>query len=287
VPTDATPRLAAPEYLAVPRLGAAAGDIPICETEGLIMRALRDIAKEIPVIPYMYRALRNMYFRYQLKSRGTQGVFTETYRSNRFGGKDSVSGPGSDVDQTRIVISTLPALFNELSISTMLDIPCGDFHWMKSVNLNRVHYTGADIVEDLIQKNTEKYARGGVRFQYLNLITDKLPKVDLIFCRDCLVHLSFAHIFLVLDNVCNSQSTYFLTTTFTGRKDNHDIVTGQWRVLNLEVVPFALPKPHRIISEGCTECHGAYDDKALGLWRIEDLRESLWAATMRSLPLLA
>ena len=254
------------------------------ENKGLIMRALRDIAKEIAVIPYMYKALqalRSVYARYKLKSKGIQGVFTETWRSNGFGGKDSVSGPGSDVYQTRIVSSRLPALFSELRIATMLDIPCGDFHWMKSVNLNCVDYTGADIVEQLIQKNTDKYARDGVRFQHLNLITDKLPKVDLVFCRDCLVHLSFAHIFSVLDNVCNSQSTYFLTTTFTGRKDNHDIVTGQWRVLNLEVVPFALLKPLRIINEGYTECHGAYDDKALGLWRIEDLRESLSAATLR------
>ena len=29
---------------------------------------------------------------------------------------------------------------------------------------------------------------------------------------------------LAVNNVCNSQSEYFLTTTFTGRKENQDIV---------------------------------------------------------------
>ncbi len=239
------------------------------------MGTLREIAKKLPIIPFVYRALRNRYARYRSKSKSTEDVFTGIYRSNAFGGKDSVSGLGSDVHQTRIIASELPALFNACNISTMLDIPCGDFHWMKRVNLNGIDYLGADIVKELIQKNNAQYARAGIRFQYLNLIKDKLPKVDLVFCRDCLVHISFTEIFLALENVCHSQSEYLLTTTFTGRKDNHDIATGQWRVLNLELAPFAFPKPLKIINEGCTEGDGAYEDKALGLWSIADIRERL------------
>jgi len=212
---------------------------------------------------------------YQLKSKGTEGVFTEIYRSNGFRGRDSVSGPGSDLHQTRTVISELPVLFKDLNIRTMLDIPCGDFHWMKSVGLNSIDYTGADIVQELIQTNRKKYARDGLGFQHLNLIKDKLPRVDLIFSRDCLVHLSFSDICAALDNVCNSQSEYFLSTTYTSRKQNRDIVTGQWRTLNLEHAPFVLPKPLKVINEGCTEADGAFEDKALGLWRIADIRGSL------------
>jgi len=241
---------------------------------------LTEIAKKTPVIPFVYRALRSRYTRYQLKSKSTRTTFTKIYKNNEWGGTDSVSGTGSDVHQTRIIASELPALFKDLTISTLLDIPCGDFHWMKSVDLHNADYTGADVVKDLIQKNSAKYAKDGIRFLYLNLIKDKLPKVDLIFCRDCLVHFSFVDIFLALDNLCKSQSEYFLTTTFTDRKENTDIVTGQWRVINLELAPFMLPKPLKIINEGCTELNGAYADKALGLWRIADIRKSL---TKRSL----
>ena len=239
------------------------------------MAKLKEIAKKIPVLPSLYRMLRNRYISYQLKSKNTEQVFTDIHRSNTWGGKDSVSGTGSDVYQTRIVIRELPAVFSDLGISTMLDIPCGDFHWMNNADLSGIEYTGADIVDGLIEKNTEQYGRDGVRFQKLNLIKDKLPKVDLVFCRDCLVHLSFEDILFALDNLCKSQSEYFLTTTFTGRTDNHDIATGQWRVLNLELAPFILPTPLKIVNEGCTEADGAYTDKALGLWRIADIRESL------------
>ncbi|MBQ0799668.1 MAG: class I SAM-dependent methyltransferase [Porticoccaceae bacterium] len=204
-------------------------------------------------------------------------MFTDIYRDNKWRGQDSVSGKGSGAFQTRIITKELPAVFSDFGISKMLDIPCGDFHWMKTVDLSNIDYTGADIVDDLIQKNIGQYGRDGARFQKLNLTIDKLPKVDLIVCRDCLVHFSFEDIFYALDNVCNSQSKYFLTTTFTEKTNNYDITTGRWRPLNLELAPFMLPRPLKIINEGCTETDDidSYTDKSLGLWSIADLREAL------------
>jgi hypothetical protein len=106
------------------------------------MGTLREIAKKIPVIPFVYRALRSRYAYYQLKSKNMEDLFTDIYRSNEWGGKDSISGPGSDVHQTRVIISELPAVFRDFNIHTILDIPCGDFHWMKNVNMEGIDYTG-------------------------------------------------------------------------------------------------------------------------------------------------
>jgi len=82
-----------------------------------------------------------------------------------------------------------------------------------------------------------------VCFRKLKPIEDKLPRVDLAFSRDCLEHFSFTDIFSALESLCNSQSEYLLTTTFTERTKNHDIATGQWRVLNLEVAPVSRTFP--------------------------------------------
>jgi hypothetical protein len=105
----------------------------------------------------------------------------------------------------------------------------------------------------------------------LTLFASKLPTVDLIFCRDCLVHFSFDDIRRALQNICRSGSAYLLTTTFTEQRQNQDIVTGQWRQLNLELEPFSLPKPLSLINEDCTEGEGKFADKSLGLWRIEEI----------------
>ncbi len=106
---------------------------------------------------------------------------------------------------------------------------------------------------------------------------DELPEVDLIFCRDCLVHFSHSDIFKALTNIRRSGAIYLLTTTFSGRKENHDINTGEWRVLNFEAAPFHFPPPLRLLVENCTQQNskGAYKDKSLGLWKISDFEESL------------
>lgn len=233
------------------------------------MQIVKQVLKKIPVIPRLYRFLKY----YELNTKSVEHIFTDIYNKDKFGGKDSASGPGSDLYQTKLIIKELPRLFKELNISTILDIPCGDFHWMNCVDLSGVEYSGADIVKELIQHNREKYERRNIKFQHLNIIDDRLPRVDIILCRDCLVHFSFKDIFLALDNIVSSKSEYFLTTTFPLRKDNHDILTGQWRTLNLEVSPFNFPPPLRIINESCSEVGIDYIDKSLGLWRIEDIEK--------------
>jgi hypothetical protein len=92
--------------------------------------------------------------------------------------------------------------------------------------------------------------------------------VDLIFCRDCLVHFSHRLLRKAVNNIKRSQSRYLLTTTFPGRLTNAGIVTGHWQPLNLCAPPFNFPHPIRLLDEG----HPApYQDKSLGLWRIDDL----------------
>ena len=63
---------------------------------------------------------------------------------------------------------------------------------MKHVDLEGVEYIGAEIVDELVQQNTEQFGTGGVRFQKLNIIKDNLPDVDLILCRDCLATMEAA-----------------------------------------------------------------------------------------------
>lgn len=235
------------------------------------MPTLRAIAKKIPILSAALSALRG----YQLMSKDIDQVFTEIYRTKAWGGASSASGTGSDIAQTRILVQQLSLLFRDLTISTVLDIPCGDFSWMKDLDWANIDYTGADIVEDLITKNTRSYGGDGLRFKRLDLTNDPLPNADLIICRDCLVHFSFVDIFRALQNLCAGESQYIAATTFTNRTRNRDIVTGQWRPLNMMRPPISLPKPIYLINEGCTEDKGMNADKALGFWNTADIRATL------------
>lgn len=153
----------------------------------------------------------------------------------------------------------------------MLDAPCGDWFWMREVDLGVEKYTGADIVETLIAKNRSLFGREGIEFKCLDLSRDELPNVDLIFSRDCLVHLSFADAQRMLNNFKASGATFLLTTTFTDRSSNIDLGDGFWRPLNMQLAPFHFPPPIEIVNEKCTEGGGNFGDKSLGLWALKDI----------------
>src|SRR6266850_1421694 len=235
------------------------------------------VLKRTPLLGPRLSHLARTYRIRALKARSAEEIFTDIYYNEyRRRGYESVSGTGSDLTQTREIVAALPRLFAEYGVRSILDVPCGDFHWMRLVDLRGVTYTGADIVRDQIAEN-QQYATDGIAFRQLNLLEDPLPKVDLVFCRDCLVHFSFEDIFRALRNIAASGSDFLLTTTFPARPRNVPIATGEWQPLNLEQEPFRLPPPITLISEGCTEVDGQYADKSLGLWKVSDLGPAIRA----------
>lgn len=201
-----------------------------------------------------------------------QALFTRIYNDNAWGDAESRSGPGSTVHRTRLVRPALETLFRNLGIRTLLDLPCGDFNWMRHVDLRGIDYTGADIVDVVVQDNTLNWARPGVRFVRLDMTSDALPRADLILCRDGLVHLSFHDIARALHRMRESGSEYLLVTTFDRHPANSDIETGDWRPLNLRLPPFWLPPPLGEIWDG-PRPDGAYRDKKLALFRIAGIPE--------------
>jgi len=186
---------------------------------------------------------------------------------------ESVSGEGSSKKQTAQLRNALPNLLKPYQIRRMLDIPCGDFYWMQQVDLPNILYTGADIVPELIQKNQRYYASEKRHFCLVDLTYDTLPAAELIFCRDCLVHLSEKDIRMALANIAASSTQWLLMTHFTDVATNKDIPTGGWRPLNFCQPPYNLPVPVALINEACSEMDGAFDDKCMALWSVDTIRK--------------
>ena len=200
-------------------------------------------------------------------------AFNRIYRTNAWGDEETHSGAGSNTLNTVVIRQKLPPLLKELGVRTILDIPCGDFFWMKDLRLDVEEYIGADIVKDLITTNRKKFEIPGRTFVVLDLLSDILPMVDLILCRDCLPHFSNDDIKRAFNCMKRSNSRYVLTSTYTSRNENPHIVTGGFRPLNLRIAPFNFPEPIVIFNEHCVYGNGLYLDKSLGLWEIKNLPE--------------
>ncbi len=189
------------------------------------------------------------------------------------GDRETYSGAGSNTANTAVIREKLPRLVKELGVQSILDIPCGDFFWMKEIDLDVKAYIGADIVKDLIASNRKKFEAPGRTFVVMDVLSDDLPTVDLILCRDCLPHFSHRQIRLAIARMKKSSSRYVLTSTYTSRKENPDISTGSFRPLNLQVPPFNFREPITIFNEHCLYGNGIYSDKSLALWKLNDLPE--------------
>jgi hypothetical protein len=101
----------------------------------------------------------------------------------------------------------------------------------------------------------------------LNLIEDTLPTVDALFCRDCLLHLSFKDISAVLKNFKKSQCQFLITSNYPTVQTNTDILTGEDRVINLCLPPFNFPAPLQVIDDSGDDSHG----RVMGVWRRDQL----------------
>jgi 2-polyprenyl-3-methyl-5-hydroxy-6-metoxy-1,4-benzoquinol methylase len=253
--------------------------------------SLKRLAKSaLLATPLVGRRLHDLlavaYRRSKLIVLGRERLFTRlSNRESSWGGKESVSGRGSDTDQTRLLVQELSELFAEFGVHSILDLPCGDFSWFRRIVLpERVAYVGADINRQLIESNRRHHQMPNVQFRRLDVISDVLPNADVVLCRDCLIHLSNGDALSALKNICRTGSKYLVTTTYTSRIENKNIVTGGFRPLNLQISPFVLPPPIKLITEGCTHDNGKYWDKSLGVWMISDVRAELSRSRQTPLP---
>jgi hypothetical protein len=201
----------------------------------------------------------------------TQVIFNKIYMTNNWGDPESVSGPGSNLKNTEILRKELPLILRELNIKSLLDVPCGDYFWMKEIDLPIDLYVGADVVDELLIRNKSLYSYEKRKFINLDITKDKLPITDAIFCRDCLPHFSIKLIKLSLRSIKFSGAKYFFTSTYITSKENRDAYVGGFRPINLQVEPFNFPLPLKLISDPCITENEILEDKCIGIWRIEDI----------------
>lgn len=194
-------------------------------------------------------------------------IFQVAYAMQAWGSAESGSGVGSELGATENVSAYLPELFQRLRVKSFLDAPCGDWNWMRRVDLSRVDYVGADVVSSIVTQNNQKYARSGVRFIHADLNKDSLPEVDMVMCRDCWVHLSFEDIAAVLRNFRRTGATWLLVSNTPSEVRNENKVTGiGWRHLNLNLPPFCFPPK----IEGRKDHYPGVPFE-IALWRLSDL----------------
>lgn len=209
-------------------------------------------------------------------------VFSNIYENWGFGGyPDSRSGPGSTLQETEEIRKEIRRLVAAKEIKTVVDIPCGDFHWMKEIVYGFEKYTGGDIVPAIIQDN-QKYANQVINFIEFDLAgNEEIPEADLLIVRDVIGHLPLEQGKKIIENILKSKCKYLLSTTWYNINDaeyykthhNTGATLGRFYPVCLSAEPFNLPLPETYIQElPIVDSYDKGNRKGLALWDLEVIR---------------
>lgn len=200
------------------------------------------------------------------------------------------SGPGSTLGWTRKLRAAMPGLFERYEARRFLDAPCGDWFWMKEVDLTGIDYFGYDISSSVVAENEKLYGAPDKTFGVLDITSDPLPAADLMLCRDCLFHLQFWLRWEFFDNFVRSDIRYLLLTMNHNLRNKDLKENSSFKNFNPTKPPFSLPQPIEIIHETCevlpddidTNWKVAVRHRSLGPWSRDQIVETLKARDMET-----
>ncbi|MBW3020804.1 class I SAM-dependent methyltransferase [Candidatus Woesearchaeota archaeon] len=152
-------------------------------------------------------------------------TFTKIYEEHIWGNpeKDIVwSGPGSTLENTKLVRELLDNFIEENQIKSILDLGCGDLNWIPETrffNNKDIKYTGIEIYNELVKKHKEKYK--DKNFIQGDIVEKKdIPFSDLIILRDVIFHLKNKDVKKIFKNLRNKFK--YIAITSCKNHYNHD-----------------------------------------------------------------
>lgn len=177
-----------------------------------------------------------------------ESIFTSIYEKNKWGSRETISGPSSTLQRTEELRGGLPKLLQGLQVTSIYDIGCGDWNWMCKVDISGIEYTGVDIVEPLIKKLQEETIKEDIVFKCGDVFTEKPLYTTVWFARDFLCVQSFEMIYAFFKKFVESESD-FLAITSVETDKNNDAPIGIWRPINVLLEPFYLPEPIEVLGD--------------------------------------
>lgn len=185
---------------------------------------------------------------------------------------ETADGPGATYALTKDLIPWLSDLLKRHQVGTMLDIACGDWAWMRLVDLGTVEYTGWDVDPGRIETCRQRIAhadyagcgfmgadRPNAVFEVVNALTVDVIAggYDLVLAREFLTHIPNEHVLNILDKLrgggdpAQGGNEFLLASTFPGAdngKREWDPTKATWQgyleaAIDLSAEPFNLGQP--------------------------------------------
>ena len=163
-------------------------------------------------------------------------IFNTIYKQKIWAG--GTSGSGSNPAILQGYMSFLEKFIRDNKITSIADIGCGDWQYMRLVNLKGVTYTGYDVASPVIEANQQKFSAPNIDFVLYDGNFAEIKAADLAICKDVLQHLPNKNIFNFIENIKKFKYVLVANDIADNMTTNVDIPMGQCRPLDLRLPPF-------------------------------------------------
>jgi SAM-dependent methyltransferase len=173
----------------------------------------------------------------------TEEEFSRIISQNIWGSPETPCGPGSTVEACQPILKVLPLWLAKYGVKSIVDLGCGDWNWMRYLNLVGIQYDGFDVVGTLIDGN-RKYETSTARFHHADILKVEIPAVDLVICKDVLGHLPNDLVLEVLAKIKRSARLLAATTSVVWPSSKRiGMSVGAFAPIDLEGEPFSMGIP--------------------------------------------
>lgn len=195
----------------------------------------------------------------------TESIFTHIVKSKLWSDQETPCGPGSYVANAMPIIQALPQWFGRHQIASIADFGCGDFNWLRLVDLAGKSYDGYDVVKDLIEQARTKHGTASIRFHHADAFAINHAPVDIVICKDVFIHFPTGMVLQALHRIRKTGSSYLASNSYPGaHNENRRVQVGDWDCIDLEAAPFHLGCPLERIDVS----EPGFPRKLFCLWRL-------------------
>ena len=216
---------------------------------------------------YFSDKFSNLINEFKLKQLSTGNIFDRIYKYQLWKFKNApLSGEGSTLMATKETVNIITSIIKKYKIRSFYDSACGDMTWMPIIlrQFPDLKYYGGDVSKYVISLNKKRDDLKKHEFNVIDFTKDKLPKVDLILCRDVLQHLDTEKVLKGLENFSKSGAQFLLATNYlkTSKEESEkNIMSGYTVDRNLYHPPINLKEAISCYDE-------KYGGKYLCLWKL-------------------
>ncbi len=175
--------------------------------------------------------------------RDLEAAFGRMAEGGLWGCAETLSGPGSTLEACQPILARLPEWIARFNIRSIVDLGCGDFHWMKEAAIPGAEYDGYDVVLEIICWNRLMHGDPHTRFHHADFLEQEILRADLALVKDVFIHLPTELVVLGLSRIRKSGCSFLAATTHSGARRGQEPSPANFAPIDLELPGFGLGVP--------------------------------------------